>query len=70
MLSDHLARAALAADRWRCGLRAKFCMVGEQPWHYLEGGVGKRDTIVLLHGFGAAKITGRVSPVGCAQITT
>lgn len=55
MLSDHLARAALAADRWRCGLRAKFCMVGEQPWHYLEGGVGKRETIVLLHGFGADK---------------
>lgn len=55
MFADKLAALAVAADRWRCGLRAKFCTVEGQPWHYLEGGRANPQTLVLLHGFGADK---------------
>ncbi len=59
MFSDRLARLALAADRWRCGMRHCCREVEGQNWHYLCGGRrgGRRDgpTVVLLHGFGADK---------------
>ncbi len=55
MLSDRLARLALSADRLRCGMKAHYCEVDGQPWHFLQGGRRGADTLLMLHGFGADK---------------
>lgn len=47
VLPAPLARAFLALERLRCGLRSKRA----HGWHFLEGGKG--EPLVLLHGFNA-----------------
>ena len=55
MISEKLAELALTAERLSCGLRRHHCELDGYRWHYLEGGSGKAETLVLLHGFGADK---------------
>lgn len=49
----HAARAAMATERLRAGLRRREVAVPGASMPYLEGGSG--EPIVLLHGFGADK---------------
>ena len=46
---------AVLSDRKNAGLAEKSIEVGDHRIAYLEGGVGKGPTVVLLHGFGANK---------------
>jgi pimeloyl-ACP methyl ester carboxylesterase len=48
---------ALAFDleRFASGLEHKTIVVGEETWHYLEGGPRDADVLLMIHGFGADK---------------
>lgn len=46
---------ALKSERDRNGLEHKTVVIQNETWHYLEGGVGKPETVVMIHGFGGDK---------------
>lgn len=46
---------ALKSERDRNGLSEKTITVDGEVWHYLEGGIGKAETVVMIHGFGGDK---------------
>jgi pimeloyl-ACP methyl ester carboxylesterase len=46
---------ALTAERDRNGLSYKTTEVDGETWHYLEGGIGQAETVVMVHGFGGDK---------------
>lgn len=46
---------ALKSERDRNGLVEKTINVDGEVWHYLEGGIGKPETVVMVHGFGGDK---------------
>ncbi len=50
---DALMDRLVYVNRQLCGLRSHYLKAGGLIWPYLDGGRG--DTVVLLHGFGAAK---------------
>jgi len=46
---------ALESERGRNGLSEKTIVVDGETWHYLEGGIGAGETVVMVHGFGGDK---------------
>jgi len=46
---------ALYVERSRSGLSYNSVVVGDEIWHYLEGGPAEAEVLLLLHGFGADK---------------
>ena len=48
-------RLAINAERSRSGLTYKTSVVGDETWHYLEGGPKDAAVVFLLHGFGGNK---------------
>jgi abhydrolase domain-containing protein 6 len=48
-------RLAINAERSRSGLTYKTLVIGDETWHYLEGGRKDAAVVFLLHGFGGNK---------------
>jgi abhydrolase domain-containing protein 6 len=46
---------AIDFERNSSGLASKTIVVGEETWHYLEGGPKDADVLFMIHGFGADK---------------
>ena len=46
---------ALDLERSASGLESKTLVVGEETWHYLDGGPEDADVLFMIHGFGADK---------------
>ena len=46
---------ALSLERNASGLDHKTIVVGEETWHYLEGGPKDADVLLMIHGFGGDK---------------
>ena len=46
---------AFELERYASGLEHKTIVVGEETWHYLEGGPKDADVLLMIHGFGADK---------------
>lgn len=52
---DMVTAWGLQLERSRCGLQHKTVQVDAETWHYLEGGRGHGNSILMLHGFSADK---------------
>jgi pimeloyl-ACP methyl ester carboxylesterase len=46
---------AFELERYASGLDHKTIVVGDEAWHYLEGGPKDADVLLMIHGFGADK---------------
>ena len=46
---------AFDVERYASGLDYKTIVVGEETWHYLEGGPEDADVLLMIHGFGGDK---------------
>ena len=46
---------AIDLERYASGLDHKTIVVGEETWHYLEGGPKDAAVLLMIHGFGADK---------------
>ena len=55
LFPEQATRHLVDAERWRSDVAHKTVSVGDQTWHYLEGGPTDADTVLLLHGFGGDK---------------
>lgn len=49
------AKLGISAERAMSGLGYKTVVIGDETWHYLEGGPNDADVVLLLHGFGGDK---------------
>ncbi len=52
---EETAKLAVNAERSRSGLDHKTVVIGDDTWHYLEGGPEDAEAVLLLHGFGGDK---------------
>lgn len=50
-----VAEFAIGAERYRSGLSHKVVVLGNETWHYLEGGPTDAEVLLLIHGFGGDK---------------
>ena len=55
LLPEETAKLAVNAERSRSGLDHKTVVIGDETWHYLEGGPEEAEVVLLLHGFGGDK---------------
>ena len=55
LFPEKAAEIAIGAERSRSGLGHKTVVIGDESWHYLDGGPEDAQTILLLHGFGGDK---------------
>ncbi len=46
---------AFGLERYASGLDHKTIVVGEETWHYLDGGPKDADVLLMIHGFGGDK---------------
>ena len=46
---------AFGIERYSSGVDHKTIVVGEETWHYLEGGPKDADVLLMIHGFGGDK---------------
>jgi pimeloyl-ACP methyl ester carboxylesterase len=46
---------AFDLERYASGLERKTIVVGDETWHYLDGGPRDADVLLMIHGFGADK---------------
>ena len=49
------AKLAVNTERSRSGLSYKTVVIGDETWHYLEGGPANAEVLFLVHGFGGNK---------------
>ena len=49
------AELAMSAERSLSGVGYKTVVIGDETWHYLEGGPNDAEVVLLLHGFGGDK---------------
>ncbi len=52
---EKTAELGVQAERAGSGLSHKTLLIGNQTWHYLEGGPQDAEVVLLLHGFGGDK---------------
>lgn len=52
---EETTRLGIRAERFASGLAYKTVLIGDETWHYLEGGPKDADVVLLLHGFGGDK---------------
>jgi abhydrolase domain-containing protein 6 len=52
---EETTRLGIRAERFASGLDYKTVLIGDETWHYLEGGPKDADVVLLLHGFGGDK---------------
>jgi abhydrolase domain-containing protein 6 len=55
LFPEQTAKLAMSAERAVSGLGYKTVAIGEETWHYLEGGPKDAEVVLLLHGFGGDK---------------
>ncbi len=52
---EETAKLGMNAERAASGLSHKTIVIGDETWHYLEGGPADAEVVLLLHGFGGDK---------------
>ncbi len=55
LFPEEAAKLGMNAERSGSGLGYKTVVVGDETWHYLEGGPKDAEVALLLHGFGGDK---------------
>ena len=55
LFPEKTAELAVNAERSRSGLSHETVVIGDETWHYLEGGPEDGEVILLFHGFGGDK---------------
>ncbi len=55
LLPEETAKLGMNAARSGSGLSYKTIVIGDETWHYLEGGRKDAEVVLLLHGFGGDK---------------
>ena len=55
LFPEQSARFGINAERSLSGLGYRTVVVGDETWHYLEGGPKEAEVVLLLHGFGGDK---------------
>ena len=55
LFPEQTANLGIRAERSASGLEYQTVVVGDETWHYLEGGPHDADVVLLLHGFGGDK---------------
>lgn len=55
LFPEQTTRLAFDAERSAAGLEHKTVQVDGETWHYLEGGPGEAEVVLLLHGFSGEK---------------
>ncbi len=55
LFPEEAAKLGMNAERSGSGLGYKTVVVGDETWHYLEGGPKDAEVVLLLHGFGGDK---------------
>ncbi len=55
LFPEEATRLGMQAERKASGLSHKTIIIGDETWHYLEGGPEDAEVVLLLHGFGGDK---------------
>lgn len=55
LFPEQTTNLGIRAERSASGLEHKTVVIGDETWHYLEGGPHDADVVLLLHGFGGDK---------------
>lgn len=55
LFPEQSAKLGMSAERSMSGLGHKTVVIGDETWHYLEGGPKDAEVVLLLHGFGGDK---------------
>ena len=55
LFPQQAAKLGIGLERSVSGLGYKTVVVGEETWHYLDGGPKDAEVVLLLHGFGGDK---------------
>ena len=55
LFPEQSTKLGISAERAISGLEYKTVVVGDETWHYLEGGPNDAEVVLLLHGFGGDK---------------
>jgi len=55
LFPEQPAKLGIKAERSLGGLGYKTVVIGDETWHYLEGGPSDAEVLLLLHGFGGDK---------------
>lgn len=55
LFPEQTTKLGIRAERSASGLEHKTVVIGDETWHYLEGGPHDADVVLLLHGFGGDK---------------
>jgi pimeloyl-ACP methyl ester carboxylesterase len=55
LFPEQSAKLGMNAERFVSGLEYKTVVLGDETWHYLEGGPKDSEVVLLLHGFGGDK---------------
>ncbi len=55
LFPEETAKLGMNAARSGSGLSYKTIVIGDETWHYLEGGRKDAEVVLLLHGFGGDK---------------
>lgn len=55
LFPEQSAKLGISAERFVSGLEYKTVVLGDETWHYLEGGPKDAEVALLLHGFGGEK---------------
>lgn len=55
LFPEQSATLGLNTERFVSGLGHKTVVIGDETWHYLEGGPKDAEVVLLLHGFGGDK---------------
>jgi len=55
LFPEQAAKLGIDAERSMSGLGYETVVIGDETWHYLEGGPKDAEVVLLLHGFGGDK---------------
>ncbi len=55
LFPEETAKLGMNAERSGSGLGYKTAVIGDETWHYLEGGPKGAEVVLLIHGFGGDK---------------
>jgi len=55
LFPEEIAKLGMNAERSGSGLGYKTAVIGDETWHYLEGGPKGAEVVLLIHGFGGDK---------------
>jgi hypothetical protein len=55
LFPEKAATLAVNAERSASGLEHKTIAIGDETWHYLDGGPTDAHVLLLLHGFGGER---------------